>query len=369
MSGASAPTVEPMRKQLVVLTAALLAASLLTEPATAALLPRAAAVPAGPTITLTPPTGPAGTSIVVDGRGFAGSSTGTIRTGTDTTAFATRRSGRFSVAVTVPGASPAGALAVTATGAGGLSSQATFTVSASPGPGGEIWSPAPGTSWQWQLTTPVDTSVTADVYDIDLFDNDASVVADLHAAGRAVVCYMSAGSYEDWRSDAGLFPASVLGSNNGWPGEKWLDIRQIDVLAPIMEARLDLCQEKGFDAVEPDNIDGYTNRTGFPLTAADQLAYNRWLADAAHERGLGIALKNDVDQVDELVGDFDFAINEECFRYNECLAVVPFILAGKAVLHVEYNQLTTIFCPVTTLLGFSSMKKQLDLDAWLEPCP
>ncbi len=69
------------------------------------------------------------------------------------------------------------------------------------------------------------------------------------------------------------------------------------LLAPLMRARLDLCQAKGFDAVEPDNIDGYQvdGGTGFPLTAGDQLRYNRWIAAEAHCRGLSIGLKNDSD--------------------------------------------------------------------------
>ncbi|CAN5191694.1 hypothetical protein BH18ACT4_BH18ACT4_15050 [soil metagenome] len=105
------------------------------------------------------------------------------------------------------------------------------------------------------------------------------------------------------------------------------------------------------------------------MTAADQLAYNRWFAAEAHERGLGVALKNDVEQVDELVGDFDFAINEQCFQYDECEALLPFIEAGKAVLHVEYKRELSEFCPVTTDLGFSAMKKKLSLNAWRQPCP
>ncbi len=179
---------------------------------------------------------------------------------------------------------------------------------------------------------------------------------------------MSAGSWENWRPDAAQFPATVLGHNNGWPGEKWLDIRRLDVLGPIMEARLNLCRDKGFDAVEPDNIDGYSNNTGFPLTAQDQLTYNRFLADAAHARGLSIGLKNDLEQVPDLLSRFDFAVNEECFRYNECAALSPFINAGKAVFETEYNQATASFCPLASGLGFSSMKKNLDLDAWRAPC-
>lgn len=233
----------------------------------------------------------------------------------------------------------------------------------------EIWRPDPGTTWQWQLSGTIDTTVDAEMFDLDLFETSAEVVAGLHAQGRVVVCYLSAGAWEEFRPDAVLFPAEVLGEGNGWPGERWLDIRRLDVLRPIMEARLDLCRDKGFDGVEADNVDGYINETGFPLTAADQLAYNRMLADAAHARGLSIGLKNDVEQVRQLEPYFDWAINEECVRYAECGLLLPFIEAGKAVFHVEYDLAAAEFCPRTTALGFSSMQKRPELDAWRLPCP
>lgn len=232
-----------------------------------------------------------------------------------------------------------------------------------------IWQPALVTSWQWQLTTPVDQTVNAQMYDIDMFDNDASVVASLHAQGRKVICYISAGTYENWRPDASSFPSVVLGNAvSGWPGENWLDIRRIDLLGPIMTARLDLCKSKGFDGVEPDNIDGYTNGTGFPLTAQDQINYNTFIAHAAHARGLSIALKNDVNQVQALLPYFDFALDEQCFEYSECSTLTPFISAGKAVFEVEYNLSTSQFCPQANAMNFNSMQKNLNLDAFRIPC-
>jgi hypothetical protein len=237
-------------------------------------------------------------------------------------------------------------------------------------PAQQRWQPPPRAAWQWQLTTPVDLSVRAYVYDIDGFENGAAVVRKLHAGGHKVICYIDAGAWESYRPDADLFPADVLGKpDRPWPGERWLDIRRLDVLAPIMRARLDMCAAKGFDAVEPDEVDGYANDTGFPLAPADQLRYNRFLAREAHVRGLAVALKNDVDQVSQLVRDFDFAINEQCFQYRECGKLSPFVRRGKAVFHVEYSIPASRFCPVTTRLGFSSMRKHLDLGAWREPCP
>jgi hypothetical protein len=209
----------------------------------------------------------------------------------------------------------------------------------------------------------VDTSVDAPVYDIDGVENGPDVVRALHAKGRKVICYVNAGAAENFRPDHGAFPPSVLGASNGWNGERWLDIRRLDLLRPLMAARFDTCRKSGFDAVEADLVDGYTADTGFPLSAADQLAYNRMLADLAHQRGLSIGLKNDLDQIPQLVGVFDFAVNEECARYGECDTLTPFIRAGKAVLHVEYDLDTAGFCAETTALRFSSMRKNLTLDA------
>jgi len=206
------------------------------------------------------------------------------------------------------------------------------------------------------------------MYDIDLFDNAASVVTSLHSQGRKVLCYISAGTWENWRPDASSFPASVQGRSNGWPGEKWLDIRRIDILGPIMQSRLDLCRAKGFDGVEPDNIDGYQNSTGFPLNYQDQINYNTYIANAAHARNLAVALKNDVDQVNDLIPYFDFALDEQCFQYNECDTLVPFINAGKAVFEVEYKLSTGSFCPQANSLNFNSMQKHLSLDAWRLAC-
>lgn len=213
-----------------------------------------------------------------------------------------------------------------------------------PGSGGvppighsEWFQPRPLQSFQWQLSGALNLSYPAEIYDIDLFDTPSSTIAGLQAMGRKVVCYFSAGSYESWRPDAGSFPSESLGSPmDGWPGERWLDIRHPGARA-VMLKRLDLAAAKGCDAVEPDNVDGYANDTGLPLRGSDQLAYNRFLAQAAHQRGLGIGLKNDLDQVQALVDDFDFAVNEQCFEYDECELLRPFVAAGKAVFVVEYQ--------------------------------
>ncbi|MBM3126293.1 MAG: endo alpha-1,4 polygalactosaminidase [Chloroflexi bacterium] len=240
----------------------------------------------------------------------------------------------------------------------------------------DIWLPTSSLTWQWQLTVPpIDTSLNVDVYDLDLFETDAGLVSSLHAQGRRVICYLSAGSWEDWRPDADQFPPEVIGRNYvGWEGEKWLDIRQIDKLAPILRSRLDQCAAKGFDGVEPDNIDGFGADTGFPLTYADQLAFNRWLADEAHTRGLSIGLKNDSEQAENLLPFFDWALTEDCFAQEWCEEMTPFIAAGKAVFAAEYTDEWTVaqflnqVCPQAGDLGLSVILKNRDLDAWRQAC-
>jgi hypothetical protein len=239
---------------------------------------------------------------------------------------------------------------------------------------GGWWQPEVGTTWQWELGgDPIDSSFDVEMYDLDLFSTEPATVAALHAAGRKVVCYVSVGSVEDWRPDADQFPPSVVGADyEGWPGEKWLDIRQIDLLASIMRARFDECAAKGFDGLEPDNIDGYTNDTGFPLTHADQLAYNQWLAQEAHARGLSIGLKNDPDQVADLLPYFDWALSEDCFAEGWCDQMLPFIEAGKPVFAAEYTDTGMAledFCPQAAEWNISAILKNRDLDAPLQTCP
>jgi hypothetical protein len=200
----------------------------------------------------------------------------------------------------------------------------------------DVWRPAPGTSWQWQLTGVIDTSFDVAMYDVDLFNTLATTIEAMHTDGRIVICYFSAGTYENWRPDADDFPPEALGKPlPDWPGERWVDIRRDDVRA-VMQARLDRAVNKSCDGVEPDNVDGYANDNGLGLTAADQLDYNRFLADEAHARGLSVGLKNDLDQAGALLARFDWALNEECVTYDECDRLMPFIAAGKAVFHVEY---------------------------------
>lgn len=236
-----------------------------------------------------------------------------------------------------------------------------------------IWRPEPGTTWQWQLSSaPTNTDYNVNMYDIDLFDASEELVEELHDNGKKVVCYINVGAWEDWREDADDFPAEILGDEyDGWEGERWLNIRASSTLYPILEKRLDLCKEKGFDGVEPDNIDGYTNDTGFDIRSSDQLAFNIWLANEAHERGLSIGLKNDPQQAKTLYQYFDWALTEDCAEEDWCEDMSIFTKNDKAVFQAEYTDWSLEFdasCSDAEDRDFSMILKRRELDEWVKFC-
>ena len=242
----------------------------------------------------------------------------------------------------------------------------------------EIWLPPVDSSFSWQLGSgdEINTLFDADIYDLDAFETEASLITSLHSQGKKAFCYISVGSWEDWREDAAEFPSEIIGKDyEGWPGEKWLDIRQVDLLAPIMRARLDMCAAKGFDGIEPDNIDLHWANTGFEISYEDQLAYNIWLSEEAHARGLSIGLKNDDEQVLDLLPYFDWALTEDCFVGEWCKEMLPFIEAGKPVFAVEYTDeinyeaFLSEICPQAEELGFYAILKNRNLDEFREVCP
>ncbi len=267
------------------------------------------------------------------------------------------------------------ALMVILSACGGATTHATLSTSVAhtslPAPVNcqGCWHPALKTSWQLQFQGAINPALHVNMYDVDMVDTPASVVASLHRAGSVVICYIDAGTWENWRPDASQFPGAVKGNSvGGWPTEKWLDIRQITVLGPMIRARLDLCKAKGFDGVDFDNVDGYTNTSGFPLAASDQANYNVFLANEAHTRGLAVGLKNDLDQIPTLVPYFDWVLDEQCFQYKECNTLLPFIQANKPVMEVEYNLKTSAFCRQANAMNFNSMRKHLSLNAYLSAC-
>jgi hypothetical protein len=232
------------------------------------------------------------------------------------------------------------------------------------------WKPRPTTNaWQIQLQGRPKLDVRARVFEFDGQETSRRVVRRLHRRKRRVLCYINAGAWEEFRPDAGQFPREVIGKTYaGYPDERWLDVRRIDLLAPVLRARLDMCRDKGFDGVDPDNVNGYRNDTGFAISAEDQLEFNRWLADEIHKRDMAAILKNDGPQVRDLVRSFDGAVVEECFQFGECGQYRPFIRARKPVFAIEYRRRSRRVCRSAKRRRFSVIFKRKSLRAYRRTC-
>ena len=233
---------------------------------------------------------------------------------------------------------------------------------------GNWYKPAPETTWYIQYSGTINYSAPVTVYNLDLFDTTSGTIQSLKNQGKKVICYFSAGSYEDWRPDINKFPPATLGNNlNGWPGERFVDIRDSTVVS-IMKNRTNLASQKGCDGVDPDNVDLYATDSGFPITSSNVVTFLNTLATHAHNLNLSIGLKNAGSIVSSTANFLDFAVIEECVQNNECNQYSLFVNKSKAVFAVEYTGTITSICQVLSPLKFSGLKKTLDLDAWTEYC-
>jgi hypothetical protein len=256
-------------------------------------------------------------------------------------------------------------------GSGGSTGGSGGSTGGSGGSTGGGWVPPEHLTWYWQLQGTVNNSEPVEAYDIDGFENTAAEVATLHAKGIHAICYIDVGTDEEWRPDASEFPASVVGKSNGWPGEKYLDITDASVFEPIMVKRFEMCKEKGFDAVEPDNMDTYEegSKTGFTITAAEQATYDEWVATEVHSLGMAVLQKNDGEQTAQLEPYFDGALTEQCNQYSECSNFQAYLSAGKPVLNAEYSLATSAFCVADNKAGIMGARFSLELNGTtFEPC-
>ncbi|NDU99723.1 endo alpha-1,4 polygalactosaminidase [Pseudoroseicyclus tamaricis] len=219
--------------------------------------------------------------------------------------------------------------------------------------------------WDWQLQPPFELSADVAIIDLDPDEVDAADVQALQARGVMTVAYISVGTWEEWRSDAGAFPDHVLGRVYGdWPDERFLDIRDHATLLPIMRERFARAAAMGFDAIEPDNLDVHINESGFAVGPADLVAYAEALAEMAHGMGLQIGQKNVPDLVPQLVPVMDFMVAEGCFDDGWCDAALPYLAAGKPVLDAEYTDTSVDFtaaCAYAAAEGLSMILHDRDL--------
>ncbi|WP_405871858.1 endo alpha-1,4 polygalactosaminidase [Streptomyces sp. NBC_00005] len=125
----------------------------------------------------------------------------------------------------------------------------------------------------------------------------------------------------DWDSDLLLRDANGdVVYDKDW-GEAVLDIRtdaKRQRIAAKLNTWIDECAANGYKAVEPDNYDSFTR---FPkyLTADQAEALMKLLVAHAHAKGLAVAQKNTAELVrDRASVGLDFAVVEECGRWDEC---------------------------------------------------
>lgn len=275
--------------------------------------------------------------------------------------------------------------------------------------------------WYWQLDgkLPATAGVypapgSANIWDTDGFDDAGSmgansepngsspVVTALHASGKYSICYIEAGAQQP-EPDASHFAAADYTNGSakttqmkGYSAEHWFDTRGFAAykygasssvltgaapnIAAGISQRIAGCKAEGQDAVEPDDLDGYTNKSasgakggGWNLTQQDAAGYEAWLAFTAHTDGLAIFQKNDTDNIAADEPTFDGAITEECNYYKDpCSEWNPYLKAGKPVLNTEYKEdgeTTKKFCAADVKLGITGALFNVDLNGkTYQPC-
>jgi len=290
--------------------------------------------------------------------------------------------------------------------------------------------------WYWEIS-PTDSGLSglpvvsaaypapgsANIWDTDLFADSnipgqvptglSPVVDAIHAAGHYSICYVEAGAYQSGFPDDRNFAPADYGATGssadpvftgryqmqGYPDEYWFDIRgfaayvadqpsTLTGAAPNIAAALDRrfadCKLEGQDAVEPDDLDGYTNPSaagvvggGWHLTQADSAGFERWLAYDIHANGLAAFQKNDPANAAANEPLFDGMIVEECNYYDDPCSgpfgdATPYLDAGKPVLDAEYTQdgeTTSKFCPADKTAAIVGALLDVNLDGrTYKPC-
>ncbi len=192
--------------------------------------------------------------------------------------------------------------------------------------------------WDWQIgrVAPLERkgAHAVDMYDVDGFLTTTDEITAMHTEWQAatlphpkVSCYLDL-AWEAYRPDGstepqGAFPATTLGNvYYGYPQERWVDVRQLDALKPMIDHRIAMCAAKGFDSVELDDIDSYDppTETGFQLTPGDWQNFLAYTDNEVHRYGMTAMWKNS-----PLLAWWgrqytDGAVVEECYVYTQCFS-------------------------------------------------
>lgn len=248
---------------------------------------------------------------------------------------------------------------------GGAGHQGDSSAAAGTALGGAIVQPTPGLSWQVQLSGRFDASFDVELYYVDLDNLTSTERIAITSQNRQLACYLSAGSYEPWRSDAAAFPGEVLGNTLAdYPNERWLDIRS-SVVAGLMLARLDQFKSDGCSSVVVTNVTTSGEDSGFVISAEEQNAYLLWMSNELHQRGLAAGLATADDRLGAMQPYFDWAYAQGCWVDTQCSDYAPFVTVAKAVLAVEFGDAATAtrLCQGVAGSGINLLVKPQDLGA------
>lgn len=180
---------------------------------------------------------------------------------------------------------------------------------------------------------------------LDMYDNATKYISDLKKEDHIVMCYISVGTLEGFRSfykkDPSIWEGLTLGTMASWHDEKWIDIRQLGRLIPIMESRFDHFASLGCDAIEPDNMDCYgSSECG--LSRDTSIEYALVIASLAHNRNMSIVAKNAIELYPTIEPFFDGAVVENCAKWKECQSLTIWKDHDKGVFSVEYDDTSDI---------------------------
>lgn len=188
------------------------------------------------------------------------------------------------------------------------------------------------------------TPPTVAYLDVDGFDTSANYVALAKAAGTKTICYLDIGSAENNRPDYAQLSAisGLLGNSYpGFSGERYIDIRRYPEFIQIMDDRLRMCRDKGFDYVEFDVMDAFedgASTTGFDLTEQNMIDYVTALSSRARGYGLKPVQKNAGGSSAKIVSLFDAILFEDCVLDNFCSDASPYVAANKPAFNAEYPE-------------------------------
>ncbi|KAH8656659.1 glycoside hydrolase superfamily [Tricladium varicosporioides] len=222
----------------------------------------------------------------------------------------------------------------------------------------QLWQPQLDTKIQVVLSLEVvinknnpEISPSVEIFEIDLFRNEASTIDLLHKLGKKVICYFSAGTVEEMRPDYNLFDQRDFGMRLAdWHGETYVNISSPRVWK-LMKERIKLASDKGCDAIEPDNTDIYSNDGGgLDITAQDAIIYVEKLAQESRSYNMSMGLKNSQEILWDVSHLIEFAVNEECSYSIQkwCIPYTNFTnpttpgMIPRPVYHVEYVNKTDI---------------------------